>query len=251
MSRLDVFKQHLAEKRCVKVISGIDNYDTEKLKRVVSAADQSAASAVDIAAREDLIYLAKELTDIAVFVSSIDPSKLEMAVREGADAVEIGNYDALYNDGLRITGEEVLNVTKETLNRIGNDVFTCVTVPGHIDIAEQIKLAQELEELGVNLLQTEGAAVANIKNTGARGLLEKANVSIANTIELVRNVNIPVMTASGITPTTAGLAFAAGASAVGIGSCVNKLDTALGMIAVVRSIVETANKNRLREFINA
>ena len=92
--------------------------------------------------------------------------------------------------------------------------------------------------MGVDLIQTEGACVANVSNTGARGLLEKANVSIANTIELSRNVEVPIMTASGITPTTSRMAFAAGASAIGVGSCINKLSSVIEMIAVVRSFVE-------------
>lgn len=242
MNRMSLLKESLAEKKCVKVIAGIDNFDTEKVKKIVTAADQGGASAVDVAAREDIIYITKQITDLPVFVSSIKPEELKMAADNGADVLEIGNFDALYNQGLRISAEEVLNITKETMALVGNDVMISVTVPGHIEIAEQIKLAQDLEELGVDLIQTEGAAVANVENTGARGLLEKANVSIANTIELVRNVNIPVMTASGISSTTAPLAIAAGASAVGIGSAVNKLNSTFEMTIAVRSIVESISK---------
>ena len=61
----------------------------------------------------------------------------------------------------------------------------------------------KLEELGVDLIQTEGAATTNPSKAGARGLLQTAEVSISNTIELVRNTSVPVMTASGITTTTA------------------------------------------------
>ena len=69
-------------------------------------------------------------------------------------------------------------------------------------------------------------------------MLETAQVSIANTIELVRNVDIPVMTASGLTTTTVPMAIAAGASAVGVGSCVNKLNSEIEMIAAATAIVE-------------
>ena len=68
--------------------------------------------------------------------------------------------------------------------------------------------------------------------------MEKALVSIANTVELSKNVKTPLITASGITATTAPLAFAAGASAVGIGSCVNRLESEFEMIITVKSIVE-------------
>ena len=125
---------------------------------------------------------------------------------------------------------------------MGDDVFLSVTVPGHIDISEQIQLAQQLESMGVNMIQSEGASVANVQNTGARGLLEKANVSISNTIELTRNIDIPVMTASGITSTTAPMAFAAGASGIGVGSCVNKLSSTIEMAATARAVVEACQK---------
>ena len=51
------------------------------------------------------------------------------------------------------------------------------------------------------------------------------------------------MTATGINPTTASLAFASGASAIGCGSCVNKLDTEISMLAVSKSLVEIAERN--------
>lgn len=44
MSRIDLFKQHLTEKRAVKVIAGIGNFDIENIKKVVSSAEQSHAS---------------------------------------------------------------------------------------------------------------------------------------------------------------------------------------------------------------
>ena len=247
MNRIEQFKKDLKAKRALKVIAGIDNYDIESVKRVVSAADMGGASAVLVAAREDIIYIAKELSNIAVCVSSIEPEKLLMAKENGADMLEIGNFDAMYKKGMRVTAEEILDITSRTIDLVGHDIFLSVTVPGHIDISEQIELAQKLEKMGVDLIQTEGACVANVSNTGARGLLEKANVSIANTIELSRNVEVPIMTASGITPTTSRMAFAAGASAIGVGSCINKLSSVIEMIAVVRSFVEQHEKAEEKE----
>lgn len=247
MNKVEALKRDLREKKCVKVIAGINNFDVEKVKKVVMAAEQGGASAVDVAAREDIIYVTKQITDLPVFVSSVKPEELKMAYEAGADALEIGNFDAMYADGLRISAEEVLEITRKTIELVGNDAFLSVTVPGHIDISEQIQLAQDLEALGVDLIQTEGAATVEATSAGARGLMEKATVSIANTIELVRNVEIPVMTASGISETTAPLAIAAGASAVGIGSCVNKLNSSIGMIAVTRAVVESLNKVEAKE----
>ncbi len=238
MSKVNKLREALASKDFVKVIAGINNFDLNKVKDVVIAANKGNASAVDIAARQDIIELAQSLTDLPIFVSSVDPQELRMAADCGADVLEIGNFDKLYHDGLRISAKEVINITEQTIALVGNDVFLSVTVPGHIDISEQIQLAQDLEALGVDLIQTEGAAIANVQSAGARGLLETAQISIANTIELVKNVEIPVMTASGISTITAPLAFAAGASGIGVGSCVNKLNSTIEMIATVKSIVD-------------
>jgi hypothetical protein len=250
MSRINLFKKHLGEKRAVKIIAGIDNFDIDRIKKVVSAADKAGASAIDICADGEILKEVREMTNLPIFVSSIVPSELAKAVENGADAIELGNFDALYKKGLRFGAKDVLKLVEETISLLTQEVFFCVTVPGHISVAEQIELAVKLEELGIDLIQTEGAAVANVQNDGARGLMETAQVSIANTIELVRNVEIPVMTASGITPTTAPLAFAAGASAIGVGSCVNKSNSTLSMIASATSLVEIASKNAQKETVS-
>lgn len=252
MSRIKNFKRHLNEKRAIKVIAGIDNFNKESVMNVVSAAEMGGASAVDICYNEEIISTVKDMTTLPVFVSSIVPSELANAVRLGADAIEVGNFDALYRKGMRVSAEEVLNIVTETLALLnGEKTFICVTVPGHLDISEQISLAVKLEELGVDLIQTEGAATTTADKSGARGLLQTAEVSISNTIELARNVEIPVMTASGITTTTAPIAFAAGASAIGVGSCVNKLNSTIAMVAVVKSLVESVSKVSSKETINA
>lgn len=251
MSRIETFKKHLSEKRAVKVIAGIDNFNIENIKKVVCSAEQANASAVDVAYSEDIIRIAREKTNLPIFVSSIEPIELANAVELGVDAIEVGNYDVLYKKGIRVSAKEILDIVTETLRLLnGKETFISVTVPGHIDINEQIALAKQLEELNIDLIQTEGSATVSTSNGGARGLLETAQVSIANTIDLVRNIDIPVMTASGITTTTAPLAFAAGASAIGVGSSVNKLDSTIAMIAVIRTLVEDAARTSERTLVN-
>ncbi|MDD3237040.1 MAG: DUF561 domain-containing protein [Candidatus Gastranaerophilales bacterium] len=248
MSRIEILKQHISEKRAIKVIAGIGNFNIENIKNVVSAAEQAGASAVDVAFSKDIISMAKEITTIPVMVSSIVPAELAKAVEYGADAIEIGNFDTMYRDGKRVSAQQVFEIVKDTKELLGNqEIFMSVTIPGHIEIAEQIELAHRLEDLHVDLIQTEGAATVTAQSAGARGLLETAQVSIANTIELARNTDIAIMTASGITTTTAPMAFAAGASAVGVGSCVNKLNSTIAMIAVIRTLVENATRNASSE----
>lgn len=243
MNRIDSFKRDLSAKRAVKIIAGISNFDMENIKNVVSAATQGGASAIDISSKREVIEMARSLTELPIFVSSIVPEELAAALEFGADAIELGNFDIMYKSGFRISAEEVLELTKKTLSMIDkSSTFFCVTIPGHLEIAEQINLARSLEELGIDLIQTEGAATLETVQDGARGLVDMAGISIANTIEITRNTSVPVMTASGITPTTAAMAFAAGASAIGVGSCVNKAGSELSMIATVKSLVEASNK---------
>ena len=242
MSRIESFKRALEEKRAVKIIAGIDNFDAESVKKVVIAATNSGASAVDICADPDIIAMVRDLTDLPIFVSSVDPEELEHAVVLGTDAVELGNFDALYKKGISFSSSQVLNLAKRTKELIG-DTFFCVTIPGELEIGEQVELARELEVLGIDLIQTEGHFTNESPSNGVRGLIERAELTISNTIELSRNIELPIMTATGINPTTASLAFAAGASAIGCGSCVNKLDSEISMMAVSRSLVEIADRS--------
>ena len=244
MSRIDFFKRDLKAKKAVKIIAGIDNYDRDNVRNVVMAAEKAGASAVDICADADIIRMVMEISSIPVFVSSIEPQKLLAAKELGVDGLEIGNFDALYRKGLRISAQEVYDLASEVRTLVGDEIFLSVTIPGHIEISEQIDLARKLENLNINLIQTEGASVANVNNNGARGLMEKVNVSVANTIEIINNCDIPVMTASGITTTTCTLPFAIGASAIGVGSCVNKLSSPIEMIAVIKTLMEKVGLKR-------
>lgn len=239
MRSLEIFKRQLKEKRAVKIIAGINNFDLTSVASVCRAAQIGLASAVDVAADEAVIRTAKENTKLPVFVSSTQPFSLKKAVKWGADAIEVGNFDALYADGVDFGADEIYEIALETMTLTENDnIFTCVTVPGCISIEEQIKLAKKLELLGVDLIQTEGVKpMKAVKGAPASDLLSVAHMAIANTMEIAKNVKVPVMTASGITPQTAPLAFAAGASAVGVGSCVNKLRTQIAMAQTVRELV--------------
>ncbi|MDR1327155.1 MAG: DUF561 domain-containing protein [Heliobacteriaceae bacterium] len=243
MNRIETFKQHLKEKRAVKIIAGIDNFDIVNIKKVVMAAQNSGASAVDICANEEIVREVRKMTDMPMFVSSIEPQELVRAVELGADAIELGNFDALYKKGMTFSADDVLEKVSKTYELLnGREVFFSVTIPGELPVAEQIKLARRLEKAGVDLIQTEGY-FSSEQSEGVRGLIARAQLTIANTVEISRNVEIPIMTASSINPTTAGFAFAAGASAIGVGSCVNKAESEISMMATCRSLVEIALAN--------
>ena len=146
---------------------------------------------------------------------------------------------------MAFSANEIMSLVKETLSLLGEKrVFFSVTIPGEISIVEQIELARNLEYMGIDLIQTEGHHSEKAIYTGVRGLMHKAELTLSNTIELSRNIDAPIMASCGINPTTAPFAFVAGASAIGVCSCVNKLNTELSMIATIKSIIEIANKNK-------
>lgn len=244
MNKIDIFKQHIIEKRAVKVCTGINNYDIKNIKKVISSAQLAGASAVNICAREDIITDVKQLTELPVIVSSINPTELVNAVELGADGIKIGNYETFYKKGIYFNAEEILTIVKETLSLLNKKVFFTVTIPSEISINEQVKLARDLEYLGIDLIQTEGHYTSKENFEGARGLLARAEQSISNTIELSRNIDAPIMTSSGINSTTAPFAFTAGASGISLSSCVTKLTSEVSMIATIKNIVEIANKNK-------
>lgn len=237
---IEVFKKHLREKRAIKIIAGINNYNLDNVAKVCRAAQNGHASAVDISANKDVYNTARKNTKLPIFVSSVHPFELLEAVKWGADAIEIGNFDALYKEGKTFSASEVYDIVLETMGLVEKyDVFTCVTIPGTVDISEQIELARKLEILGVDLIQTEGVKQITTSTNPSAHLISYAQGTIANTLELMKHTSLPIMSASGITSTTAPLAFASGASAVGVGSAVNKLSSEVEMTATVMGIVSS------------
>ncbi|MCS7030342.1 MAG: DUF561 domain-containing protein [Gloeomargarita sp. SKYG116] len=229
-----------AQKRAVKIISGITQKDAEVVGRVVRAATRGGATYVDIAADPLLVALAKSLTDLPVCVSTIDPSVLPACVAAGADMVEIGNFDPFYAQGEVFDVERVQALTAQARELLP-DVPLTVTVPHTLPLDVQADVAQELVRLGADVLQTEGSVAVQPQQPGILGLLEKAVPALAAAYTLSRAVNVPVVCASGLSAVTAPLALAAGAAGVGIGRAVNRLSDEWEMTAAVRAIVEAVS----------
>lgn len=248
---IEIFKKHLRERRAIKIIAGINNYNLENVAKVCRAAQKGHASAVDIAADIEVYKTARKNTKLPIFVSSIHPFELLEAVKWGADAIEIGNFDALYKEGKSFSAQEVYDIVLETMSLVENyNIFTCVTIPGNIEIAEQINLVKKLEILGIDLIQTEGLKKDLSSSNPSAHLVSYASATISNTLELMKHTALPIMSASGITSSTAPLAFASGASAVGVGSAVNKLSSEVEMAATVMAIVGSiAHRNSIQHEI--
>jgi hypothetical protein len=226
-----------AQRCALKIISGLHNFDPERVAAVVRAAQQGGATFVDIAADPGLVAIAKANTTLPVCVSAVDPQLFVMAVAAGADLIEIGNFDSFYSQGRTFSAVEVLELTRQT-RALLPQIALSVTVPHTLALDEQVQLAVDLVEAGADMIQTEGGTSSQPTHPGVLGLIEKAAPTLAAAYEIARAVSVPVLCASGVSDVTAPMAIAAGASGIGVGSAVNQLNSEIAMIAVVRSLVE-------------
>jgi thiamine monophosphate synthase len=229
--------QAFTDRNALKIISGLNNFDGDRVASIVRAAAAGGATFVDIAADPDLVRNIRKLTDLPICVSAVEPELFVSAVRAGADLIEIGNFDTFYAKGRRFEAPEVLALTEQT-RALLPEITLSVTVPHILALDEQVRLAENLVTAGADIIQTEGGTSIAPTHSGVRGLIDKAAATLAAAYSISRAVDVPVLCASGLSDVTAPMAIAAGASGVGIGSAINKLDNEVAMIAVVRSLVE-------------
>jgi hypothetical protein len=225
------------QSQVLKVISGLHNFDAKSVAATVKAADRGGATFVDIAADPDLVRLVRQLTNMPICVSAVEPAQFVTAVKAGADLIEIGNFDSFYAQGRRFEAEEVLALTHETRSLLPH-ITLSVTVPHILTLDRQVQLAEDLVQAGADIIQTEGGTSSTPRSAGTLGLIEKASPTLAAAYEISRAVSIPVMCASGLSNVTVPMAIAAGARGVGVGSAINQLDNEVAMVAAVRSLVE-------------
>jgi 2,4-dienoyl-CoA reductase-like NADH-dependent reductase (Old Yellow Enzyme family) len=237
MSILPQLQSALAQRHALKVISGLNNFDRDRVLAVVKAAELGGATFVDIAADVELIRAVRDHISLPICVSAVDPERLVAAVAAGADLVEIGNFDSFYAQGIRFEAPEVLALTQKTRSLLP-DITLSVTVPHILALDEQVQLAEALVAAGADIIQTEGGTSSQPTHAGILGLIEKAAPTLAAAHSISRAVSVPVLCASGLSDVTVPLAIAAGAAGVGVGTAINKLNDELAMIAVVRSLVE-------------
>jgi Protein of unknown function (DUF561) len=233
------------QKNALKVISGLTNFDAARVATIARAADRGGATFVDIAADADLVRLAKQSTALPICVSAVEPELFVTCVAAGADLIEIGNFDAFYAQGRKFEAAEVLALTQETRSLLPH-ITLSVTVPHILPLDQQVQLAEALVAAGADIIQTEGGTSSQPIHGGTLGLIEKATPTLAAAFEIARGVSVPVLCASGLSSVTANMAIAAGASGIGVGSAINKLNSEIEMIAVVRSLVEALSGAKVR-----
>ena len=247
-------QEELSHKSLLKVISGLSNFEPLSVKKISEAAFLGGADLIDIACKPELVESAIEISSLPICVSSVEPKSFINSVKAGASLIEIGNYDSFYEEGITFSEEEDLNLTKQTKDILPN-VPLSVTVPHTIPIDKQVDLAMKLVLEGADIIQTEGGKSSNPYNSGIQGLLEKSVPTLAATFAIHKefqkhSIHIPIMSASGLSEVTCPLAIASGASAVGVGSLVNKLDDLISMIAVVRGLKESLKNSIIKEKIS-
>ena len=227
----------LEERRALKVIAGLTNFDAASVERIGRAAGMGGADLIDVACDPALVQLAAEVSGLPICVSAVDPELFPAAMAAGAAMVEIGNYDAFYPLGRIFDAEEVLAITRRTRELLP-EVVLSVTVPHVLPLDQQEQLAADLVAAGADIIQTEGGTSAKPFSAGSLGLIEKAAPTLAAAHSISRAVSVPVLCASGLSSVTVPMAIAAGAAGVGVGSAVNRLNDQLAMVAVVRGLRE-------------
>ncbi|HEY9855645.1 MAG TPA: DUF561 domain-containing protein [Stenomitos sp.] len=229
--------QALASRTFVKVIAGIENFDAAHVLNVVAAATAAGAHAVDIAADAALIAQVKAATNLAVFVSATEPAKLIAAAEAGADVLELGNFDAMYAQGIEPTAEEILGWTREVKAAVGDRVPLCVTISGRLPLAVQLDLATSLQAAGADIIQSEGVQSA-VDVVDTQSAIASITNALANAAEIRRVIELPVFVAGGITAANAAFAIAAGANGVGVGRAVSRCATVAEMEFVTASVLK-------------
>lgn len=230
-----------ASRKVIKLITGIDNLDISSICKMVRAAELSGVTYVDIAANTKVVQLLKSNSFLPICVSSISPLELHNCVVAGADLVELGNFDFCYRQGIYLTSSEILTLAKEVLSLVG-DIDVCVTIPYYMPLHQQIKLSQDLEFLGVNILQTESVFTQNKFVTSSLFYnntyhsLKPACLSLLSTYFISHSVHVPVISSSSMNSLSSPLALSCGAVGIGISSRVKKQGNMYNMVNYLKSI---------------
>ena len=99
-------QKSIQNRSLLKVISGLNNFNSESVVRISKAAGLGGADLLDIACDRELVELAVDASNIPVCVSSVEPKLFPQAVKAGASIIEIGNFDSFYPEGRFFSANE-------------------------------------------------------------------------------------------------------------------------------------------------
>jgi hypothetical protein len=234
MEQVTFLKQALSNKNAFKVISGLNNFNLDNVLSIVEAANIGQATYVDICANHKIIKAVKYNTDLPVCASVLSLNSVEESLSAGADLIELGNFDSLYKQGHQVSSSYILHLSKQIKKKYPN-YFLCVTVPHTLTLENQITLAKHLEQIGVDLIQTEGSVFA-LKSYNLINRVSSAFSTLSSTFALSSHINIPIITSSNLSEITVPLAIEYGASGVGIGNSITRLSTINNMVQKIKNL---------------
>jgi len=202
----------------LKVIAGIENFDSKNIRNVAQAADGKAL-AIDLSADEASVRWVKANTDLTIFVSSLDPEVLSQSIDWGTDWVELGNFQPIYDRGALINPEMVMTWTEQLVSLVKGQAGICVTIPGILGLDEQIELAQKVEAAGADLLQ-----------------IENISGDLSHVAPIREAVSIPVMVSGLLNHENMQIALATGVDAIGVGGAIRKAGDETAMSAYIQKL---------------
>ena len=187
----------------------------------------------------------KKNTKLPLCVSSISLHDFYKCALEGVDILEIGNYDYFYQNRLFLSKKHIFSLANEA-RRIFPSLDICVTIPYTLSLEEQIQLALNLENIGVQILQTEGLKPrSEFQNNSLTEFINMVFPVLSSTYAISKSVSIPVIAASGINCLIASLALLYGASGVGIGTSLISYTGVLSRYIYLKQVTRSIQANRI------
>lgn len=233
----------LQKSQVLKLIVGLDNFNLTEVIKKVQAAELGEATYIDIAANIDILRKIQKVSSLPICVSSIDIDKLYECYKEGADILEISNFDIFYKKRIFFSEHQILQLAKELRIKTPGSII-CVTIPHNLEFNVQIKLAQKLEKLGINLIQTEGIRIKfSILNYLDQSIYN-ASSALSCTYVFSKYINIPIISSSGINSLNTPMAMSYGAFGVGIGSFFNLFSNSLDISNNIYAIIYMIRRNQ-------
>nr|ARW64104.1 hypothetical protein [Chondria sp. (in: red algae)] len=238
-------------KKVIKLITGIDNLDISNILSMTKSAELSGVTYIDTIASTRVVKLLKSFSSLPICVSSIDPVELFNCVTVGVDLIEIGNFAFCYKQGIYLTAWEILKLAKE-IRSLASNIDICVTIPYYLPLDKQINLAQDLECIGINILQTESifiknrVSVPNLLHNNLFNFFDSSCLSLLSCYIISKHVSLPILASSSMNNFSSCLSLSMSASGIGIGSTVNTYGDIPQMSCYLRSLrylIDSVNVN--------
>jgi len=232
----------LGKQNALKVITGLNNFNVPQIKQMALASEIAKVTYLDIAADTNIIKQVESVSKIPICVSAVKSQELLKCQKAGVNILEIGNYDCFYEQGRMFNSEEIKLISKEIRNSLPNTTL-CVTLPHILEIEEQIRLAYDLQKIGVDMIQTEGKSTSISQIDHLSSLIQKSASTFSSTYAISSKIHLPIISASGVSSLTSPIAFLYGASGIGVGANIKRLQNIKSMVMYIYEIRTAISSN--------